>query len=131
LDSTPNGAEFIGLGADVYFGSGGGLWRLPEGATVATRLKADQVYAMTVLGNQVLFLTTTGLWKTDGTPAGTVQVKQLGTAYFSRSLVTLGGAAYFDAGSQLYRSDGTAVGTQPVIGTKPSGQPPPYVSSAL
>jgi ELWxxDGT repeat protein len=131
-EPTPNGAEFVGVGGDVYFGSGGGLWRLPAGATTATQLTTSRVYALTSLGDRVMFLTTTGLWKTDGTRGGTVQVKRLEDLYFTRTIVNLGGFVYFRGdSSQLYRSDGSAAGTVPAMGSSQSGPPLPYVDSTL
>jgi ELWxxDGT repeat protein len=64
------------------------------------------------------------LWKTDGTPGGTAQVLDVnGTATLSdpRELVVLDDVLYFVANDaaaihQLWRSDGTAVGTHPVTG---------------
>ena len=86
-----------------------------------------------VLGNNVLFQANDGingqeLWKTNGTPQGTVLVKNIdthplvsetdgrGRAYPS-DFVIAGGVAYFKAktvtqGYELWRSDGTANGTQ-------------------
>jgi ELWxxDGT repeat protein len=61
----------------------------------------------------------TELWKTDGTSAGTVLVRDIAPGLESSnpsSLVAAGGAVYFAAddgvhGSELWRSDGTAAGT--------------------
>ena len=54
-----------------------------------------------------------GLFQTDGTVAGTVEVAQL--AYFPNSLTVAGGQIYFSesapSGSELWTSDGTANGT--------------------
>jgi ELWxxDGT repeat protein len=59
-----------------------------------------------------------GLWKSDGTPEGTVQVKHLSTVQFP---VVLNDALFFSAftsssGAQLWRSDGTGGGTTMVTG---------------
>ncbi|MDQ4132190.1 MAG: Ig-like domain-containing protein, partial [Actinomycetota bacterium] len=76
----------------------------------------------TSFGDSVYFLTspssgspTTGLWKSDGTTAGTVMVKGF-TATGPPSVTVSGDAMYFVAtdgtsGSELWRSDGTAAGT--------------------
>src|SRR5207247_10380157 len=61
------------------------------------------------------------LWRTDGTPAGTMLVKDIDPLASSRpsSLVDFNGtlffaASYFSAGQKLFQSDGTAAGTVPV-----------------
>ncbi|MFP2913773.1 hypothetical protein ACLESD_54090, partial [Pyxidicoccus sp. 3LFB2] len=59
------------------------------------------------------------LWKSDGTEAGTVRVKDIVPGPSSSSpqgLVVMNGALYFNAwdattGSELWRSDGTEAGT--------------------
>ena len=83
---------------------------------------------LTAAGNAVYTTAndgTTGweLWKTDGTAAGTVLVKDIlpGAASSEpRQLMAAGNLAYFSAndgsGSELWKSDGTAAGTSKVIG---------------
>ena len=58
------------------------------------------------------------LWKSDGTEAGTVLVKDIGSPYSSypRSLTEVAGTLFFSAndgvnGRELWKSDGTEVGT--------------------
>src|SRR5262249_6281062 len=60
--------------------------------------------------------TYTQLWKSDGTAAGTVQVKDIYTWPGPTSLTTVNRTLYFTAndathGSELWKSDGTAAGT--------------------
>lgn len=70
-----------------------------------------------------------GLWKSDGTAAGTVHVKQVAGGFPSiDDLVDLQGAVIFTAdryaaaGATLWRSDGSAGGTAPISGAiSPSG----------
>src|SRR5262245_5797505 len=83
--------------------------------------------SQTVVGNLAYFSAndgTTGieLWKTDGTAAGTVLVKDIlpgpGNSY-PRFLSNVNGTLYFLAddgvsGRELWRSDGTAAGTNVV-----------------
>lgn len=67
------------------------------------------------------------LWKTDGTAAGTVLVKDInpGTAWGGVSdLITYNGAIYFSAnnginGQELWKTDGTTEGTVMVKDIKP------------
>ncbi|MCF6130768.1 ELWxxDGT repeat protein [Flavobacterium wongokense] len=79
----------------------------------------------TALGTISLFIASDNingreLWKTDGTAAGTVLVKDInpGTASsYPNNFMVLGGNAYFCAndgvnGNELWKSDGTAAGTQ-------------------
>src|SRR5262249_8235305 len=78
--------------------------------------------------NGTLFSTATGgpdvgrqLWKSDGTPEGTVPVKKIITEFpfiddFLFELTNAGGTLFFTAldftvGAELYKSDGTAEGT--------------------
>src|SRR6185436_15517819 len=74
--------------------------------------------------NGVLFFSTTQnyeteLWKSDGTEAGTVRVKDIATGQSSSyvtSIVNANGVLLFSAndmlhGSELWRSDGTEAGT--------------------
>jgi ELWxxDGT repeat protein len=57
-----------------------------------------------------------GLWKSDGTEAGTVRVKDIRTGTYGSSLTNVGGTLYFTAndgssGYELWKSDGTDAGT--------------------
>ncbi|WP_428306785.1 ELWxxDGT repeat protein [Lacipirellula sp.] len=67
------------------------------------------------------------LWKTDGTTAGTMLVKDINLTGSTNpsNLINLGGVLYFTAndgeyGSALWRSDGTAEGTYRVAGLRQS-----------
>jgi ELWxxDGT repeat protein len=67
------------------------------------------------------------LWKSDGTPAGTVRVKDINPGLNDSnpaSLVSFKGALFFSAddggsGRELWRSDGTAIGTVRVVDLLP------------
>src|SRR2546430_3020649 len=86
-------------------------------------------------GGAVFFIaedgTSADLWRTDGTPAGTVMVKALGAR--THSLFNFNGTLYFasefspfsqnNSDDKLWKSDGTAEGTVLVAGD--SGSPPP------
>lgn len=74
---------------------------------------------ITTVGNIAFFGLSGELWKTDGTVAGTVQVKDINpgaNASNPHNLINVNGMLYFSAdngtnGSELWKSDGTAVGT--------------------
>ncbi|WP_301337667.1 ELWxxDGT repeat protein, partial [Microcystis aeruginosa] len=79
---------------------------------------------LTVVGNTLFFTANdnvngTELWKSDGTEAGTVLVKDIfpGSSYSPpRNLTAVGSTLYFTAnddvnGTELWKSDGTAAGT--------------------
>ncbi|MBI2687559.1 MAG: hypothetical protein HYX27_14710 [Acidobacteria bacterium] len=66
---------------------------------------------------------TRGLWRTDGTAAGTYLVKAVGRA---NQMTTVGNTIFFvaaDVGTnnEIWKSDGTAAGTQKVIEINPNG----------
>jgi ELWxxDGT repeat protein len=127
-----------------------GLWGVPSGAQVvgpAPALIADITPGgSTVFSNAVTykgaryFLADTGssgwdLWRTDGTPAGTLRVKDIGTgpvAGRAFEIVVAGGILFFVAdegthGWELWRSDGTAGGTAMVKDICPPGGAGPYL----
>ncbi|QHT70453.1 T9SS type A sorting domain-containing protein [Rhodocytophaga rosea] len=61
---------------------------------------------------------TTIFWKSDGTPAGTVQVKDINPGYYANigNLINVNGTLFFTAndgihGIELWKSDGTPAGT--------------------
>ena len=68
-----------------------------------------------------------GLWKSDGTAAGTVLVKDVSPGVSSshpRSLTAVGNTLYFRAddgssGVELWKSDGTSAGTVQVMDLNP------------
>ncbi len=84
----------------------------------------------TIYNNQLFFNSNTGtddeLWKSDGTTAGTVRVKDInpGTASSSPSnLVVMNGLlifqAYSSTGFGLWTTNGTAAGTQKIMNMQP------------
>ncbi len=97
-------------------------------------LSANGGTDMAVLNNNLYFkaadgLTGDELWKSDGTAAGTVLVKDLvpgSTGCFPQRPTAHNGKVYFTAddrvlGTELYVSDGTAVGTRLVRDINPGG----------
>src|SRR5262245_59568198 len=81
---------------------------------------------MVAVGSTTCFVANDGvhgfeLWKTDGTEAGTVLVKDILPGSFGSNidnLTNVNGTLFFSAtdgaGAELWRSDGTAAGTVPV-----------------
>jgi ELWxxDGT repeat protein len=61
---------------------------------------------------------TTGLWKSDGTEAGTVLVSAFADL---NQLTNVNGTLYFTASDELWKSDGTAAGTMAVKDINPAG----------
>jgi uncharacterized delta-60 repeat protein len=65
--------------------------------------------------NGTLFFSELGLWKSDGTPTGTIRLTPTGTSV--KNLFALNGIVFFQGkdsvnGAQLWKSDGTVAGTQ-------------------
>ncbi|MBN8233053.1 hypothetical protein JYK02_36620 [Corallococcus macrosporus] len=143
----PSKGEWAAVGDTLYLslGSTSGeaptLWKT-DGKTsgVVRALPKTDVTApparLTAAGNQLLFWWTDGangyeLWKSDGTEAGTGPVKELrpgaaGSVAVPGPLVPLGpkGPWVFAAsdgvmGVELWRTDGTAEGTRPLVDVLP------------
>ena len=141
LEDTHRGAvdELTPVGAALFFTArdaahGQELW-VSDGTSPGTRLVRDLVpgtadgspYRLTALGTSLVFFqyvpeqgSTPGhslVWRTDGTAAGTVLIKDLGAeSSLSTSEARVGGTLYFvvsDAahGTELWKTDGTASGT--------------------
>jgi ELWxxDGT repeat protein len=101
-------------------------------------------FAPAVLGGTFIFrandgTTGTELWRSDGTEAGTVLVKDIvpGPAGSDpRSFVTAGGLVFFKAEGaagalSLWRSDGTEAGTFPLKATTSSPEPPVAIGATV
>ena len=120
----------------LYFGAAGGLYKTDGTAADTVRLKAfvsDQNLVtatdLTVVGHTLFFAAddgTTGpeLWKSDGTPVGTVLVRDILASYGANpfDLTNVSGTLYFGTSDPygwtdpttepgLWKSDGTAAGT--------------------
>ncbi|MHB8453110.1 MAG: ELWxxDGT repeat protein [Acidiferrobacterales bacterium] len=121
-DSRPRSNSGTGSGGGS--GSGGGT----DSALAIRFLNAnDGVY-----GNE--------LWKTDGTAAGTVLVKDInpapGVGSSPFDFIEFNSAVYFTAddgahGSELWKTDGTAAGTVLVKDINPAGDSNPYGYTAF
>jgi ELWxxDGT repeat protein len=120
-DGTSAGTSLV---KDLYPGSYSGLYGY--GADPQFTVANNQLYFFGSDGNSA-----TGdnqLWKTDGTVAGTVKVKDLPSFSNPTNLTNVNGTLFFSAyddvaGTELWKSDGTSAGTirlkniQPGIGS--------------
>lgn len=117
------------------------LW-VSDGTVSGTRLVKDpfqgeggpmsgSVHALVAVGDALFFIrdvsvdgtTRSELWRSDGTPSGTVRVRALGTGFVS-SLTVLGRKVFFSTddgvhGEELWVSDGTDAGTRLVKDINP------------
>lgn len=120
----------------VYIINSGELWTSDGTAAGTTILSygsgafVTDVSAMANYNGALYVLTDSrgeALWKTDGTPQGTVLVDTIstsGTDVNPSAMEVVNGVLYFDAvdpshGDELWRSDGTAAGTQLVADINP------------
>ena len=89
----------------------------------AGRSKSSKPSGMISFNNQLFFFAYIGdtnnpnsdLWKSDGTEAGTVKIKEV-TLGFSESRIVIGNTLYFEgrtknSGDELWKTDGTEPGT--------------------
>jgi ELWxxDGT repeat protein len=81
----------------------------PRLLLAAQPVKAVDMTSGVDVNGTLFFVSGTQLWKSDGTDAGTVLVKTVGSDV--RSLTNANGTLYFVADYDLWRSDGTAAGT--------------------
>ncbi|HEY7090788.1 MAG TPA: ELWxxDGT repeat protein [Tepidisphaeraceae bacterium] len=105
--------------------SGGQTLYRSDGTAAGTfALHAASFPQFTTIGSVAYFAAPDGLWKTDGTPAGTTRVSNVQVAL--PQMVALHKTLYFagvdgSAAPALWRSDGTAAGTQRVTNLTPYG----------
>jgi len=118
--SAPQGLARLGGGL-VWIADSGrevGVWTtVPGGALRLTADTADPVAPLTVAGAFAYFVDggTNELWRTDGTPAGTVPLAALPGPLVADPVAFGGGLAFAvmrgDGGLALWASDGTTAGT--------------------
>jgi ELWxxDGT repeat protein len=115
-DGTPEGTVLV---KDVNPGSqGSGFGSLDYGPVSLTILDGKVFFISYNDG----FLNGVGLWRSDGTAAGTLRLGNV-SSVGERQLVNAGGTLFFtgiDAfGAELWKSDGTVAGTMRVADIKP------------
>ncbi|HEX3128902.1 MAG TPA: ELWxxDGT repeat protein [Thermoanaerobaculia bacterium] len=141
LDSGDGGSypgHFTPLGGAAYFSDNQGL-RKTNGTPAGTQMLDAAGVQSTELAPYGAYLLFSGdsassgveLWRTNGTSAGTVQVRDIHPGASSNSgnpaeLTLSGGLVYFSAndgaiGSELWRSDATYAGTVRVKDIRPVG----------
>nr|NCR87403.1 hypothetical protein [Microcystis aeruginosa K13-05] len=138
--SSSNPSRLTAVGSTLFFNANDGvngfeLWK-SDGTAAGTVLVKDiwpgggvpwgssNPDNLTAVGNTLFFTPTENnfddeLWKSDGTAAGTVLVKDIrpgGLRSEPRNLTAVGSTLYFTAddgvnGTELWKSDGTAAGT--------------------
>ena len=130
-----NGTLYI---AGTTAASGAELFRIDPGQTTPVLVKeivggssSSSPLNLTAVGNALFFsASATGgreLWRTDGTDAGTVRVKDIHPSGNGSptNMVAANGVLYFSAdngaGRELWRSDGTDAGTYMVKDIAPAG----------
>ncbi len=157
-----NSTNFIKIGDLVYFVAGDALWRTDgtEGGTIFLKNGVTQSddwfvpnaapeygemsrqinrHTAAEFDGDFYFLNNSSkeLWKTDGTPGGTVLLKS-SPSYDMRILDATDSYLFFLAppasgGPELYRTDGTVAGTQLVkdINSSSDSQGAPYFARAI
>src|SRR5712692_9934510 len=113
-------------------------WALERSQLVSAWLKDSRVYMLGELDGELYFSSQSRLWKTDGTPAGTVlltnavplesyrdDICPVGSTHFARA-GTANRLLFFSADDgvhdqELWKSDGTPGGTALVKDINPSG----------
>jgi ELWxxDGT repeat protein len=145
------GTQFFTVGG--LFSDSVSLWKKDSATTGAVQLKAGWTYdsgpwLLTDVQGTPFFVAggaaDAELWTSDGTPAGTVLVKDIraGAGSEPRGLTNVDGIVYFTAddgvhGRELWRSDGTAAGTilvkdiRPGAGGSEIEGPPIHVNGRL
>ena len=122
-DGTREGTFLLDPGMDVSIPRSDSR----EGTTAPFALMKDAVYFTGCEGQDDC-----GLWRTDGTVAGTKLLKAIGNYFgsYPRDLTVAGDLLFFVAGQQLWTSDGTPEGTK-VARDFGSGYPRPHLLTAL
>ncbi|WP_221393473.1 DNRLRE domain-containing protein [Dyadobacter sp. NIV53] len=130
---------YVTLGSYLYYIEDNALKRTDGITSVTVRQGFTSIYGLVTVGPQIFFRADDGIsgpeiWKSDGTTAGTLLVKDLfqGTSNFYVGplyWISYKGGLYFfassDAGTELWKTDGTPAGTVLVSGI--SENPASYI----
>ncbi|MFO0897433.1 MAG: ELWxxDGT repeat protein [Pirellulales bacterium] len=112
--------DYVQFQGAAYFtaydnAQGWGLYRhdpeVPAGATLVKRVGA--IDRLRVFGDKLLFVAGSQLWASDGTEAGTQQLKETGQSIIS-NLLPVGNELFFGTQNALWKTDGTPAGTQSI-----------------
>jgi ELWxxDGT repeat protein len=116
-------APLVNVNGTLYFRgnnggfNGEGLWK-SNGTSAGTMLISSIIPEWFAnLNGTLIFSGSDAILKSDGTTSGTVFVKSFYPSSNPEYLTTVGGTVYFDAGDsthgiELWKTDGTAAGTQ-------------------
>jgi ELWxxDGT repeat protein len=113
--------DMIGIGDRLFFRRwdpeyGTGLWVTDGNATGTTLLSGVNPEQLTNVNGILFFTSSAGLWKSNGTAAGTAQIKDFGDMPAPTNLTNVAGKLFFVAsdpehGRELWISDGSPSGT--------------------
>src|SRR5262245_39400299 len=83
---------------------------------VNTYTYSSNLSEIEAVGSTAYFLNGSELWKSDGSAAGTVRIKDIGGSQWPGPMTNVNGTLFFVAedstnGRELWKSDGTAAGT--------------------
>jgi len=115
-------SEHVLLNDEIYFGGYRGLYKIDEENSSVIRVKIihggslNQFY---IHGQTSYFWVQRNLWRTDGTEAGTLMLKQSNYYGHGNNLVAYEGLIHFQAndytfGTEVWSTDGTVAGTKRV-----------------
>jgi ELWxxDGT repeat protein len=142
-DASSDPKEFLTIGTKTFFSANDGktgneLW-ITDGTDAGTKLVKDiftgeqptTISNMANLNGSVLFWYSIsgsyGIYKSDGTAAGTVRVTNMDTLFYLNyqepSFTVFGNNAYFAANGFLWKTDGTATGTVKLLKGSSFGGP--------
>lgn len=120
-------ANLLGLAGELYFQTPGALSKSSNPASAPVIVKAFTVYAARTMGNSIYLIAVDpatqqiGLWKSDGTTAGTIKLKDFRASDYATEnsdvrLTEVDGSLFASFGktagsAELWASDGSTEGT--------------------
>ena len=108
------GAEFLAVsGGTLFFTSSTGLWA--RAGTGAVQLTDFPVLLHGCVSGACYFSNSTsglqGIWKSDGTPGGTLELAPMTLSFPIPGFVDVNGTVYFQIIDELWKTNGTVAGT--------------------